>query len=235
METHIGPATNGTSEAQHMAGPDGEFFVKFPNNPQGLGVLYNDHVVGRIGEVLGVASAAVSVVSVDAFVANGISFRNGVVAAAGEAHGSELIDRVDVVGLSTALTANPANRERYIGLMVLFTICAVSNQQYVYEIDTPNRIYSVDHGFAFGGTPTWSSASLSALPIPTAISQNGAPFTNAEAAAAVPGLNLLTDEVLQDVTECPPEWGVSDSDRASLRDWLKQRIEAVRTILGAAP
>lgn len=235
MDTHIGPASRGGSQPQEMSGPNAHCYVKFPNNPQGRRVLYNEQVVGRIAEILSCPCPGVVPVSVDSFLASTIHFTDGTEAEAGLAHGSRYIPRVDQVDLATSLAAAAANRERYISLMVLFTITGVQDVQFVYQIDAPSLLFSVDHGWAFGGTPNWDEASLLALTPPTAIMAHGPAFTSAEAAAAVPGLQLLTDDVLGEIVDCPPDWGVSGSERTALRAWLRQRVDAVVTILGVAP
>lgn len=233
---HVGSATDGGSQAQHFTCDDErDYIVKDPNNTQGTRVLFNDHASARFARMIGAPVPPCRLVNVPPELVAGVTFSNGKPAAGGVCHGSEWMAEVrsSVGGADHA--SPPENRCRATVLGVLFTILGIGDRQYLYAIKDPKLLYSVDHGFAFGGQPDWTVAGLGGTATPTAVEWiDGASMEPAVVRWIARHLRAITPRTLAAVAAgVPASWGVSDPERIAALEYLSTRLGAVITLLRA--
>lgn len=106
-------------------------------------------------------------------------------------------------------------------------------QLLIYPIDgtTTKRFGAFDYGFAFGGQPMWSAATLAALPrpnLPGADPFAGQPYKDgSQLTPIIENLRTLSLEQLHVILSRlhPPRWGVTPADIDALALVLYQRAQ----------
>jgi hypothetical protein len=165
-------------------------------------MLVNDHVVAKIGILLGAPVPLVTVIQVPSELISAEPEMSHMTP--GLSHGSRFVPQCHDGGVQ----GSPENRDRFSRLAVLYGIVAASDQQFIYENQPPNLVHSVDHGHFFPAGPQWTAESLksapSAIPEP---SISACALTKEEVSAAAVALEQVTDEAIaQIVGTLPTEW-----------------------------
>jgi hypothetical protein len=189
-------------------------------------MLVNDHVVAKIGILLGAPVPLVTVIQVPSELISAEPEMSHMTP--GLSHGSRFVPQCHDGGVQ----GSPENRDRFSRLAVLYGIVAASDQQFIYENQPPNLVHSVDHGHFFPAGPQWTAESLksapSAIPEPSIIS--ACALTKEEVSAAAVALEQVTDEAIaQIVGTLPTEWGLSEEERLQLVEFLTRRREEMKT------
>jgi hypothetical protein len=188
--------------------------------------VINEHVVGRLGKLVGAPVGQVAIVTVPDALVNAEPQMAHVTP--GPAHGSRFLphcgDRENLLH-----TDVPENRDRFARLAILYGWMGATDHQFIYENQPPHRVHSVDHGHFFNG-PGWTEASLAALPsaaLDVTIS-TACGFTDDEVGAAAATIPLADDAAIASVVAGPPDaWGMSKADRVALASTLATRREAL--------
>jgi hypothetical protein len=149
--------------------------------------------------------------------------------APGIAHGSEFVPGCsDSIWVQHA--TEPDNVERFASLAVLYGWADPEDRQFLYAIQAPHLVYSVDHGAFFTGSNDWSADSLSVsmsavvdqlITIPAALNQSAI-------RSAIGRLSTATDEMIAEIVAIPPaEWGITLDERVVLAQYLGNRRDAL--------
>lgn len=188
-------------------------------------MLVNDHVVAKIGILLGAPVPHAAIVQVPSELISAEPEMSHMMP--GLSHGSRFVPHCHDGGVQVSLE----NRDRFSRLAVLYGLVAASDQQFIYENQAPNLVHSVDHGHFFPGGPQWTTESLKsappATPEPSIIS--ACALTNEEVAAAAVALEQVTDEAIAEIVKTlPTEWGLSEEERFQLVEFLTRRREEMK-------
>jgi hypothetical protein len=119
---------------------------------------------------------------------------------------------------------------RFAALAVLYTWMQASDHQVIYETTSPYRVWSVDHGHFFVGTPQWTPAALAAVPPVAQLDLFFQPvgLRRDELAGPFDRLEAVTvEDIAQAVARPPDEWGVRIDERSALCMFLYERRERV--------
>lgn len=185
--------------------------------------LFTDHVVGRLGEILGAPVGRVVLVDIPAELINVSPQMQHMTA--GISHGTQFepgcSDRLGVQHVT-----DQVNRSRFAYLAILYGCVGSSDHQVIYKLDPPHTVYSVDHGHFFPGSTGWNAISLQqaepAVPEPWVMQSCN--MTPAELEQALCNLEKISDRVIAEVVAGPPnDWGVGDEDRVAVATFLARR------------
>jgi hypothetical protein len=198
--------------------------------------LFNDHVVGRLAQVLGAPVPPVELVHVS----NELIQMNPAMMhmLEGPAHGSLLIESV-VDSFEVQHLDVSDNMNRFADLAVLFGWLGndqIDPIQFIYSRVEPYLVYSADQGDSFPSGPDWSPASLNAAPSPDLFKaiERECGFSTEIIRKAVAKLALVTDDVIAGAIGAPPDaWDVSLSDRTELASYLASRRDYLLRTLPA--
>jgi hypothetical protein len=212
------------------------YWCKALNNPQHPRVPVNEQIVGRLGQLIGVATCDVALVRIPEALA-GWEFRPGHALEAGWAHGSAAVEGV-VETHSLDDRGSNENARRHAGFYALHDWVGGSDPQWLTAGGEDAAYYSHDHGHYFPGGPGWSEATLQQHG--TAASVLGIPATGLDAAE----LDRLADridaateeEIVHIVSNIPAGWPVTDGELERLVDFLLARrgpvAERLRAMMG---
>jgi hypothetical protein len=166
------PAPDGGSQAQIFRLADDRIaVVKFVENQQGPRVLFNEFVSCRLAEKLGLPINRAVMVRVEASTLT-IPKRDGKCPAAFSADiHCGLIRYPDAAKTDPAseLFKRTKNAAELHSVLVFEQLVARGDgrQLLVYPATAPEQSFAAyDYGFAFGGTPMWTEASVKASPPP---------------------------------------------------------------------
>jgi hypothetical protein len=193
-------------------------------------MIVNEHVVGRLGELLGAPVAEVEFVDIPQELRQ-IEPKLSHIGPS-IAHGTRFIpDCTERTGIDHANLKE--NHDRFALLTVLYSWVQANDHQCIYGKSPPHLVYSVDHGHFFQGGPNWTVHSLTSnhnVQIDPWFSQCGLSLESMYSARE----RLLTvlDEDIQLIAMGPPDaWGISQSERAALIDYLIKRKAKLLEIL----
>ncbi|GEM_PF-3704301 len=235
------PAPGGGSDAQVFRLSDGRFvIVKFPENKQGEKVLANEFISCQLAESLSLPVNQSVLVSIDERLLQ-LPRQNGKVPnnfTAGircgmirfeNAEGSQPKDIFDHCTNSLQLHAIAVFEE---------FVCRQDGRQllmYSPPGQSSKHFAAYDYGFAFGGQPEWSTATLtglSAASLPLNDPYTLQPYSDGSLLRAT--IDQLRNFTPQQLSDClmelhPPRWGVTISDVETLVSVLKGRADALVT------
>jgi len=181
-----------------------------------------DHVVGRIGQLLGAPVPEVAFVDVPAAL---VAAQPEIAAfLPGVGHGSKYVPNTTEREQISHVN-EPVNRDRFARLAVLFGWAHGADHQFIYEKVAPPRVYSHDHGHFFPGGPGWTGASLAQhnANVDNSI-VNGCNLTPAEIAHAIARLNQVDPADLEGVVAgVPGEWDITPDERTAMVGFLTMR------------
>ncbi|MGB6603008.1 MAG: hypothetical protein WBE65_01750 [Steroidobacteraceae bacterium] len=232
------PAPSGGSKSQVFRLADGRFaVVKFPENAQGERVLANEFLCCQLAEDLGLPINLARLVSIDERTLRAPRKANQIPAdySAGIRCGMIRFEQNQVCQAPEVLAqcGNAADLHA-VALFEQFVCRGDGRQLLMYPPAAPTGgkpkfFAAYDYGFAFGGQPNWSAASLAGLPA-VVLPMN--PFDNnkeyADGTPLSPGIELLRKLTGAEMGEvlmrmCPPRWGVPPEDVAALVPALLDR------------
>lgn len=212
---------------------DQEYVVKGRNAGRST---FNDQVVGRLGMAMDAPVGQVTLVSVSLdLILENIEMKDLV---DGVAHGSRLIPRTSNAERLLYFEV-PENRSRFAALSLLYGWPqAEEDHQFIYGIEPPHLVYSVDHGDFFPRGPGWSLASLRRVEPaqPDRFIRFGCDLTLDELRAAAVRLERLDDQAIATAVAIPPDdWGVTVDERVGLALYLARRRDQLLETLARQP
>jgi hypothetical protein len=237
-KTHLGRVQGGGSAAQlYKVNEDDRIYViKLKGNGQGLRVLFNEYVGGRLGELIGVPFGEHALITVDA----GLYADDRTGHFAGIQFGTVYYEhaQVDIIQLRKATNFN-----LFPSVLVFDTLIALSDgpQHMVLpssgDASAPKDIGCVfDHGYAFTGTPLWSAASLQALAECAVrddmkLKDDFRDFNKYE--PYIESAESLKRSQMEAVIHEAPldEWKVPAEEATALLDWLERRKGLLRAAI----
>lgn len=187
--------------------------------------IYNDQVIARLGRLLAAPVGEVELVQLDSelialnpqlsYMLPGICHATRRI--------PDVSERIDNINHAD----EPGNRSRFSALALLYGwVGTIGDRQFVYANAPPHLVHSVDHGHFFPGGPDWTPASLTGAPAcaPDDTLVAACRLSRADLAASFSRLQAVTPAMIDEIVARPPTaWGVPDTDRAALRDYLAQR------------
>jgi len=192
------------------------YWCKVLNNPEGARVLVTEHVVGRLGALIGIPVCGVELVRIPPdFV--GWKFADGLTLEEGWAHGSLAIENATE---THALDHRPNddNTRRHAGIFALADWLCAADHQWLIQVTADNMYHSHDHGQFLPGASGWTTQSLEAardsdfsLGLPT----DG--LHQAELQRLADSLEeLMPDAMASAISDVPVDWPVTDDELEAL-------------------
>jgi len=218
---------------------DGRFaIVKFPENPQGELVLANEFLCCQLAETLKLPVNRAVLVSIDERLLR-LPRQNSQIPnnfSAGIRCGMIRFEKAEGAQSSDILTHCSNMAELHsIGVFEQLVHRQDGRQLLMYPTngEKDKQFVAYDYGFAFGGTPTWSVATLETLAPPVLPSNN--PFTNQpyqDGTDLETIINELSDLTSQQLNETlmnlhPPRWGLTLIDVQALIPVLEGRAKSL--------
>lgn len=221
-------APNGGSRPCLVLGSDGnEYWMKMTENPQSPRVPVNEHVVGRLGRLIGAPVCSVAVLEIGQDVA-GDRLTDGRTLKAGLAHGSL---NVPDASFQHALEhrEKDTNAVRQAYMYAMHDWCWGADSQWLYAVHHDMTTYSHDHGHYFPGGPNWTAAGLQGSV--GAAHQLSVPPHGLDAGALEYAAERLAGISSQDIAGVlvgvPAAWAVDDDELAELGYFLDSRRDGV--------
>lgn len=217
-----------------LASDGNEYWIKAPNNPQGVRTLAAEVVVHGIGNLLGAPVCETALIDIPAtmnWLFTPQHRLNG-----GIGHASLNLRNALVSEEWTTYSALDHNRERQAILLGLWDLCMGGDPQWLHDVAAEYSIWSFDHGFWLGGDGDCSAHSLQQLgstpwqyDLELGIASARALRIASVAVGSIDrmALHAVTDQV-------PVEWGIPRSELAALADILFVRAEGVAQRLAEA-
>lgn len=239
---HLGRAPGGGSGAQlyKVAEDDCIYVVKLKGSAQGIRILFNEYVSGRIGEIIGVPFGPHAIVVVPEALLPAAGEPNINARMPGAQFGTEYFEhgQADLLQLRQA-----GNFPEFASVVVFDTFIARGNgrQYLVYPSSgTPDGARDTgaifDQGFSFTGTPNWTVAALNADH--NCVANNGLGLKNhlRSITAYDPYIgrveSLTAGDLEAIVREAPlAEWQVSEEEVQAVAAWLERRKGLVRSAI----
>lgn len=185
--------------------------------------IINDHIVGKLGMVLGAAVGNVILINVTDELIKAepeMAHMSG-----GVAHGSLWI--ADCSDREWKKHENLAeNRERFALLAILYGWFVANDRQLIYRNSAPQLVHSVDHGHFLPGGPNWTCDSLKTASNATGDTTFITSFnlTADELKTACRNLSQIDDICIADAVAAPPDdWKISIDERVCLAEYLSRR------------
>lgn len=191
-----------------------------------------EHVVGRLGSLLGAPVPPVALIDFDDELLD-LNRELGHFKR-GRWHGSRWL-----LGLTDALPLQhehePENRDRLARLCVLYSWVHAADYQFMYRKAAPNQVWSVDHGEFLPGGSAWSIATLAAAAGKTP-SWDGClascNFSKSELRPAGDALAAVSEPQIVDILAgIPKNWGCPLSERVALAEYLITRRDQMGLLL----
>ena len=192
--------------------------------------LVPDHIVGRIGQLLGAPVGEVCFSNIpDELKAVEPQLSD---VGSGICHATLwLPDCTDRQGLDHM--DKDYNRERFALLQVLYSWTIASDHQLIYAKSNPFLVYSVDHGHFLNGSTGWTPASLRQIsPVVLDPYFSACGLTESAMAIAKTRLAQITDDDIQLIASgLPDEWAVTTDDRIAITEYLVTRRDRLLNLL----
>ncbi|MEB0286784.1 hypothetical protein QN345_00180 [Cryobacterium sp. 10I1] len=220
-----------------LASDGNQYWIKAPNNPQGVRTLAAEVVVHGIGALIGAPVCRTALVNIPISM-NSLNwwFTPQHKLTGGIGHGSLNVDSVIVSDEWTTYSARDNNRARQAQVFALWDLCMGGDPQWLHDTSDDYSIWTFDHGFWLGGDGDWSSESLKR--VRTSPWQYDLDPSVASAAAlrdAATAVDALDRDAIRSVTQSVPiEWGIPSSDLSILADMLYLRTDGVAKRLATA-
>jgi HipA-like protein len=224
-------AEDGGSQAQvYRVVDDWRVGIKFAENPQGIRVLINEFIACRLAQCFDLPINVPVLVDVDArLLANcPPNFRSGVHC------GLVRYPAATKVDVHSELLRKALNVGELHGVAIFEQLVRRGDgrQLLTYPTGTmtsgsaERRFAAFDYGWAFGGTPNWTAASLGSLddPMLPAHYADGAPQ-----AQMIDRLRSLAANDIETIVEAlgPPRWGLSAEEGRAIVAVTLRRAESL--------
>lgn len=208
-----------------------DYFVKALDN-QHAGMeptLAAELVVAGVGRLIGAPVIRTVVIEIPAALA-GYEPRPGTPISAGLAHASQALEHADEKGRPRLVArSQDDNSRRHAGVYALYDWCWGSDQQWLYDLDDDDRLYSHDHGLYLPSGWWHGPAALEAhvdqphvLPDPPAGVLPSAVDEVADRLEAV-----TRTEIASILNQVPAAWPVADDALETLGWFLESRASDV--------
>jgi len=206
---------------------DGDYVLKGSHNGRSL---VADHVVGRLGQLLGapVGQVGFGVIPAElkaiepqlSDVGTGLCHATRWVPNCSDKQGLDHVDKL-------------YNRERFVLLRLLYSWTIANDHQLIYAKSEPFLVYSVDHGHFLNGSTGWTPASLREIgPVTLDPYFSGCGLPDSAFAGVKTQLAQVTNDDLRMIAAGPPdEWGVTHDDRIAITEYLVARRDRLLTLL----
>lgn len=233
------PAPGSGSQAQVFRLSDGSFaVVKFPENQQGELVLANEFLSCQIAEILSMPINRAMMVSIDERLLR-LPRQNGQIPAtfsAGVRCGMKRFEKAE--GIQPADILNHCENSAELHWVAVFEQLVYrqdGRQLLMYPTDSAEikRFAAYDYGFAFGGQPQWSAATVGSLAppsLPATDPFHGKPYQDwSELKIVIDRFRSLTIEHLTNglMKLHPPRWGATLDDVLALAPVLLARAQTL--------
>jgi hypothetical protein len=189
-----------------------------------------EQIVSQAGRLIGAPVCQTSLIRIPEDLA-GWSPRPGVSLRAGIAHASLALDHADFRRPPLDARTNDDNTRRQVGVYALCDWCFSADEQWLYDLDDDQAIYSHDHGLYFPpeGQGLWTRADLVAQ---ADTSHEWRDPQNGLSAAACEEVAKALDAVERDslirmLCTIPASWPVSDEDLDAVGWFLEHRAPSV--------
>jgi hypothetical protein len=213
--------------------------VKFAENPQGPRVLVNEFVSCRLAQYLEAPVNPSLLVTVDSRLLSAAkSAGHCPNHYAGGVHcGLVRYPAAAPVDLASDLLKTSANFNDLHAILVLEQLVHRQDgrQLLTYPIpgrplSAPRRFAAFDYGFAFGGSPAWSTDTLRALAAPALPAHDVYGIVYVDGAAQAPVINRLrelTRPIIDTIVSALglPRWGMTADEGETLAELLEQRAK----------
>lgn len=240
---HVRSMNGGGSKAQLLQASDGHLYVtKLVGNPQGTRILANEYVTGRLAELLNVPCPRVTTIEVDQTMTEALGKTCGANFVSGRQHAMSYLgsDTVQVFPSNLDLMTKSINVSKWPNAIILDTL--VQNEDLgdrhilmtIVQSSGTTNFWHIDHGHTLGVTRGWPSLnpqSIRARYLYPALVKGGEPFKD-----AFDHLEALSKETIENtLQDCPLQpWGVADSERSSLVEYLVTARSKVREAIIAS-
>jgi hypothetical protein len=193
--------------------------------------MVNDQVVARLGVMMNAPVAKPSLVEISTDLIELSPLHSYIFA--GTAHATEFIKDCSDDRELFLHTKEPANRDRFALLCVLYGWVYARDHQFIYRKLKPNLVHSVDHGHFFIGGPDWNierltrttDVQLDRLLLETC------KLTCQELESAVNAcLAVTAAQILEAVAAPPTDWGLTIDDRLALVEYLMSRQKQIMAV-----
>jgi hypothetical protein len=206
---------------------DGQKYVV--KGSQNARTLFTEYVCGRLGQLIGAPTIALTFVDVAALKRlepQMSHFGDGL--ALGGAYVQDASDRTDGI----QHLDDTGNKERFAGLALLYAWARGNDCQFIYSSVEPRLVFSNDHGHFFPGQTGWTAATLAAdddvAPVP---SFGPCGFVPADFATYRPRVTAVTGAEIRMLVGAPPiNWNVSRPDRDAVAEFLIRRQARVAAL-----
>jgi HipA-like protein len=229
-QTVLGDWTSTFSKPVKLSCSDGQVYVvKGRQVGRDLGRhLFNEHIVGRLGHIIGAPVGEVALVDVPSdLIAADQKLAHFL---PGLAHGSRFVSGYSERSGFEHTTVQE-NRQRYATLCVLFSWLGAGDHQFIFQKSPPNLVYSVDHGHFFSENWTVESLARSPSAVMDPVFQCCALTTDELNEARVRLEGITEDDIAGTVGAPPDEWGVSLQDRIAMAEYLWKRRDELNQAL----
>lgn len=193
--------------------------------------MVNDQVVARIGVMMNAPVAKPSLVEISTELIELSPLHSYIFG--GTAHATEFIKDCSEDRELFLHTKEPANRDRFALLCVLYGWVYARDHQFIYSKSKPNLVYSADHGHFFIGGPDWNierltrttDVQLDRLLLETC------KLTYQELEPALNACLAVTEEQILTAVAAPPtDWGMTIDDRLALVEYLMSRQKQIMAV-----
>lgn len=238
----------GYAGAQLLRADDGnEYVVKFRSNGQGLRVLPNEWIAGSCARALGLPMPGIAMVNVEQALLNATHELSGFRATPGLQFGCEHVPHGHSEPWENVL-AHAENLDDLAGIIAFDTWVhnkdrswRSSNVHVVKGASGRYRLIIFDHGWVFGGAPNWSVDSLKMerdLVKPPFM--DGVTYSHFR--QQIRGANpfepwlkkierLPRKTIWRAIKQVPDEWGLDQTEKQALADYLLHRRNLVRPVI----
>ena len=231
-------APGGGSKAQVFRLEDERFvIVKFRENPQGEIVLTNEFLCCQLAAEFNLPINEALIVQIPPNLLE-TAKKSGM---PNEFTAGLACGMIRVANSETAEAATVQNQcSNHLDLheIAVFeqVVCRQDGRQllmYTLEDAQQKRLLAYDYGFAFGGNPVWSAATLAgaaAAVLPANDPFAGQPYADGvNLAGFIAKLRNLTKERLTEIFMriSPPRWGVTEADVTAAIDFVSSRVQSL--------
>ena len=244
----VRPMGIGFAQAQLLGADDGnDYVVKFRSNPQGLRVLPNEWVAGGCASALDLPVPDIALVNVSQTLLDNTEELAAFRSTPGLQFGSQFLPHGHAKPWRDVL-GKAENLDDLAGILVFDTWIHTKDRSWrssnVHVIQNPAGHYRViifDHGWVFGGTPNWSTESLSQQrDVVVRPFMDGSVYNSfrPHISGADPfdawlrKLESFPPEIIwRLLDEVPAEWMVNQDEKEALADYLTHRRYLVRPVI----
>jgi len=237
---HLGKAPGGGSSAQFYKADDGKLYlVKLKGNGQGIRVLANEYICGRLGELIGVPCGEHLLINVG----DALHPPNGIPQISQGIHFATTF--YDHAQSDSMQLRHTTNFSAFPSVVVFDTFIALkdSRQHLTYPSSgDPNGAKDIgviiDQGHALTGNPSWDLSTLNANPDCNILDGLGLKPDFPAISFYEPYLHrveaISKDEMRALVNEAPlQEWQVSQQEAEGLVEWFETRKTRLRPAIEA--